>query len=90
MGCDESKDSLPVLMCFFEVGNEQQKNYCLQLKDNFHHVKSVRFEIKSLAGVNFSIQFKLNGETHKIQTIFNEDEMQNTLNKMYELLDQAK
>ena len=90
MGCDASKDQLPALLCFFETGNEEQKQYCIKLKDNFHHQKSVRFEIKSSPGVNFSVQLKYKGKIHKIQTVFNdrEDEMQNSLNIMYKILDE--
>ena len=90
MGCDETKEKLPTLLCFFEMNNEQQKNYCLKLKDNFKHEKPIRFEIKSSPGVNFCVQFKIKGETHKIQTIFNEEEMENSLQAMYKLLDESK
>ena len=58
MGCSESKDALPVLLCFFEVDNKQQQNYCIRLKDNFRHEKSIRFEIKSLTGVDFLFNLK--------------------------------
>ena len=90
MGCDETKEKLPTLLCFFEMNNEQQKNYCLKLKDNFKHEKPIRFEIKSSPGVNFCVQFKIKGENHKIQTIFNEEEMENSLQAMYKLLDESK
>ena len=88
MGCGESKDKLPVLLCFFETGREDQKNYCIKLKDNFKHEKAIRFEIKSSPGVTFSIQFKYKGNIHKIQTNFNdsETEMNNSLNIMYKIL----
>ena len=89
MGCGESKDKLPTLLCFFEFGNDDQKNYCIKLKDSFRHQKPIRFEIKSSPGISFSIQFKLNGETHKIQTIYNEEELENSLNRMYDLLNNA-
>ena len=89
MGCGESKDKLPTLLCFFEFGNEDQKNYCLKLKDQFKHEKAIRFEIKSSPGVSFSIQFKINGNTHKIQTIYNEEELETSLKKMYDLLDES-
>ena len=59
MGCSESKDRLPVLLCFFEVRNEQQRNYCIKLKDNFQYEKPIRFQIKSLNGVKFSVQLKI-------------------------------
>ena len=92
MGCSESKDSnLPVLLCFFEVGNEEQKEYCLKLKDNFQHQKAIRFEIKSTPGVPFSIKFKLKGEQNprNIQVTFDNSEqaMKDSLEKMYRILD---
>ncbi len=90
MGCDETKDKLPTLLCFFEMDNEKQKNYCLKLKDSFKHEKPIRFEIKSSPGVNFSVQFKIKGQIHKIQTIFNEEELDNSLNAMYKILDDPK
>ena len=90
MGCGESKDKLPTLLCFFEAENENQKNYCIKLKDNFKHEKSIRFEIKSSPGVNFSVQLKINDKIHKIQTIYNEEEMDTVLDKMYKLLNESE
>ena len=90
MGCDESKDQLPTLLCFYENGNDIQKEYCLRLKDNFRHEKPIRYDIKSTPGVNFSIQFRVKDKTHKIQTVFNEGELENCLNIMYKILDDTK
>ena len=92
MGCDETKDAnYSVLLCFFEVGNEEQKNYCLKLKDSFQHEKPIRFEIKSTPGVPFSIKFKLKGESEprNIQDTFDNSEqaMRDSLDKMYQILD---
>ena len=92
MGCDETKNvDYSVLLCFFEVGNEEQKEYCLKLKDNFQHEKSIRFEIKSTPGVPFSIKFKLKGEQEPrtIQDTFDNSEqaMKDSLEKMYQILD---
>ena len=89
MGCGETKASLPTMICFFETGNEEQKNYCLNLRDNFRHEKSIRYEIKSSPGKEFSIQLKYKGKMHNIQSIFNngEVEMNNCLNKIYKILD---
>ena len=89
MGCGESKDQLPTLLCFFETGREDQKAYCLKLKDNFRHEKAIRFEIKSSPGVPFSIKFKYKGKLHNIQSAFNdaEVEMNNSLDIMYKILD---
>ena len=43
MGCNASNDSnLPTLICYFENGNEEQKNYCLALRDSYQHEKSIK------------------------------------------------
>ena len=89
MGCNESKDENPTMLCFFQTGNEEQKAYCLALKDNFRHEKSIRFQISSSVGVDFSIQLKYKGKIHKIQNTFNSvRELGNTLQSMYDILDE--
>jgi len=95
MGCDESKDvNYPVLLGFFEPGNEEQKAYCLKLKDNFKHEQSIRFQISSPPGVNFSIQFKVKSQPDpiKIQETFDssDEAMNQALEKMYKILDENK
>ena len=89
MGCSEAKTQLPTILCFFETGNEEQKNYCIKLKENFQHEKSVRYEIRSIPGKEFSIQLKYKDIIHNIQSIFNDEEveMNNCLNKIYKILD---
>ena len=95
MGCDEMKDSnVPKLLGFFEDGNEEQKQYCINLKNNFQHAKTVGFTISSTAGVPFSIQLKVPNkpEPYKIQEdkVFTEEAMKESLKKMYDILDQLK
>ena len=92
MGCDESKNvNYSALLCYFEIGNEEQKKYCLDLKDHFQHEQPIRFEIKSTPNVPFAIKFKLKGEKepHNIENNFNntEERMKESLQKMYDLLD---
>ena len=86
--CGGKKDKYPTLICFFETKNEEQKAYCIKLKDNFKSEKTIRFEIKSLPNVPFKIQFKKDGKITDLQTEYsNEDEvMKGTLEKAYELL----
>ena len=91
MGCNEVKDlDYPTLICFFEPDNEPQKNYCLKLKDNFHHEQSIRYEIKSTADNKFAIKFKIKKNIYDIQTVFNdsEEEMNKALEAMYRKLDE--
>ena len=66
-----TKDNvIPVLLCFFEIGNEEQKQYCFNLKDNFKNEKVIRYEIRSFLGIKFSIFFLLNRKAHEIQSNF--------------------
>ena len=93
MGCKEVGDKdVPVLMCFFEPNNESQKSYCLNLKDNFQHEKTIKYEIRSTADNKFAIQLKIKDKTHDIQTEFTgtEEEMKIALDKMYKILDEIK
>ena len=90
MGCKESKDiSYPTLLCFFETGNTAQGTYCLKIRDNFKHEKSINYQIKSEKDMKFSIQFKIKDKIHDIQTEFDDSDetMNNSLNKMYKLLE---
>ena len=90
MGCNEVKDptqNLPKITCIVESRNEQQKNYCLNLKEQFKPKNTVMYEIKSYPGSAFSIILTIKGQQHAIQTVYDESELQNSLNKMYQLLD---
>ena len=93
MGCGEAKEqNYPTLLCFFAPGDEEQKNYCLKIKDNFKHEKAIRFEIKSMSKIEFSIKFKINNKIYDIQNNYDnsEETMKQTLEKMYKLLDESK
>ena len=87
-----SSKGLPKLICNFEEGNDAQKNYCIELRDNYTHDKMVTYEIKSCLNATFSIELNLNGNVYQIQNNFNESEMkkemQNSLIKIYKLLDE--
>ena len=89
MGCNETKDSnAPTLLCFFESNNEEQKQYCIRLRDNFRHEKTIKYEIKSTPQVPFSIRFRTKGQTVEVQNVFDssEERMNETLQKIYNLL----
>ena len=88
MGCDADKErKIPILLYDFEKGNDDQKDYCLKLKDNFQHKKTIKYQIKSAD--EFSVEFKLNGKIYNIQNIYDSKEagMNKTLQEMYTLLD---
>ena len=91
MGCNETKSTtpnLPTLTMIFEPQNETQKAYCIKIQQSFRHAKSIRYEIKSFANSTFSIMLQINGTVHQIQNVYNENEFDNTMQKLYELLDQ--
>ena len=87
MGCSQGYET-PTLICFIEQGNEEQKDYCIKLKDNFHHEKTIKFEIKSFPQSSFIIKFQVNGKLTEIQNTFDnsDDAMNSTLQKAYDLL----
>ena len=88
MGCDETKDDIPKVLFFFETGNNDQKSYCLKLKDNIQYDRSIKYEIKSSPGVPFSIKLRIgNNEPVNIQTFYDEKELDNSLKKIKETLD---
>ena len=89
MGCKNSKDAnVPSLLCFFETGNESQANYCIKLRDNFQHEKTINYHIKSEESMPFAIKFKIKNKIIDIQTVFDDSEnaMNQALQKMYSLL----
>ena len=45
--------NLPTLICFFSPGDENQKEYCLKIKDNFKHRKKIRYIIESTPDNSF-------------------------------------
>lgn len=90
MGCSESKDApIATLVCFCEVDNQEQKNYCLKLKENYVGEKPIKYEIKQIPQIPFGIKLRIKGKIIDVQKIFDnrEETMNETLNKIYEMLD---
>ena len=89
MGCQNAKNpSAPTLLCFFQTGNAIQAEYCLKIRDNFKHEKTINYQIRSAENLAFKIQFKIKNKTHDIQTVFDNSDnaMNQALEKMYDLL----
>ena len=89
MGCSESKDApIATLVCFYEVDNQEQKNYCLKIKENYIGEKPIKYEIKEIPQIPFAIKLRINGKIIDIQKIFDnrEETMNDTLNKIYEII----
>ena len=86
MGATDNKEyNMPVLLCFFEPGNEEQKQYCIKLKDNFSNEEAIRFEIKIQPGAKFSISFKLYGKIYLIS-----DRLFILNNEVYEIVSNSR
>lgn len=88
MGCIEASggSKLPTLLCEFVQGNEEQKNYCIDLKNNFKHQKTIGFEIKE--SDNFIISFLIKGKKTVIQSVptLTQEMRDKTLQEAYKLL----
>ena len=84
----EREQSKPQLICFYESGNEEQKNYCIKLKDNFKHEKTINYDIQSIPKVPFSIKIAYNNNIIDLQKVFDDSDetMNETLKKAYEFL----
>ena len=91
MDCGETKNSnFPFLMCNFEFDNEEQKEFCIKLKDSCIHQKSIRYEIKK-TNEYFSIKLKLEKNIYNIKTEYinsSDEEIQETLKAIYSKLDE--
>jgi hypothetical protein len=84
----ERTNSKPQLICFYESGNEKQKEYCNKLKDNFKHEKAINYAIKSKENVPFGIKIAYYSQNLDLQKEFDdsEDTMNETLRKAYDFL----
>ena len=78
----------PTLICFYEHDNEEQKNYCLKLRDNFKDEKTINYEIKSIPKVHFKIQIIYQNKEEILQDEpdYSDSAMEITLRKAYDFL----
>ena len=89
--CTNSKDiQMPTLVCFYEIDNKEQKNYCLKLKENYKGNRPIKYEIKQIPQIPFAIKLRKDGKIIDIQKIFDnrEEIMNETLQKIYDLLNE--
>ena len=89
MGCNNAKEpNFPTMLCYFETGKQEQASYCIKLRDNFKHEKTINYQIKSGVNMPFCIQFKIKGKVKVIQDGFDDSDkaLNDALKKMYDLL----
>lgn len=86
----ESSEQSREILFFFEQGNEEQKNYCLELARNYSHMKGIRYRIYCYDNSTFLVLLILNGNVYHIRNTFNENEMELILLKMYLLIDEEE
>ena len=56
MGCEETKEAnYLLLLCYFEVNKEKQKDFCIKLRDSCEHDKGIKYEIRSIQTEPFAI-----------------------------------
>ena len=59
----------------------------MNVRDRLKPKNTVMYEIKSYPGSTFQIFLTLNGQQHPIQTVYDESELQNSLDKLNNLLE---
>ena len=79
---------IAALICNFEHQSEEQKLYCLKLRDNVRYPGNIGYEIKSVKDQPFSIKCAVGGQFYLLQNEknFSMDTMKITLAKFYKLL----
>ena len=83
---------IATLICSFENNNDEQKLYCMKLKDNIKFPGNIGYEIKSVTNEPFSIQLAFGGKIYTLQNEkkFTDDMLMSTLSKFYKLLRPVK
>jgi hypothetical protein len=83
---EENVEELPKLTCIFEPDNEEQKNYLLQMKDNFNPEYNVKYLIKSGPDEIYTVKLEIKGMIHTIEDHFDEKQMEKTIKLMEKLI----
>ena len=90
MGCNDSRNRMITLICYYETGNNEQKSYCNKLKENYKGNTHIRFEIKDIPQVHFGIKLRISDKTIDIQKVFDnrEETMNEILEKIYKCIEE--
>ena len=90
MGCTKTNENnYPFLFGNVEKGNEEQKNFCMKIKDTYKHSKTIKCEIKA-SEKPFFIKLKIKNTIYDITNKFinnNEEEVNNILQAIYNKID---
>ena len=84
---DEKYKKLNTLIANIE--NEDQKEFCMKLKDNFIYEKSIKYKFEMNPASPFFIKLKIEDNIYDIASEFDdsEEKMNEILDKAYNLLD---
>ena len=87
MGTSGVKRLKPILFLNFKIDDKKQKNYCLNIIDNYHYTDSVEYIIKSSIDTKFSIKLKVEDTIYDIRTEFNDSK--EDMKKVLEDIDES-
>ena len=87
MGTSGVKRLKPILFLNFKIDDKKQKNYCLNIIDNYHYTDSVEYIIKSSIDTKFSIKLKIEDTIYDIRTEFNDSK--EDMKKVLEDIDES-
>ena len=76
------------LICNFSNKENEQRKYCLKIKDNIKYPGDIGYEMKSYKEDLFSIELDIKGKKYILQNekIYTKEMMEKTINKLYYLL----
>ena len=52
-------EDYPKLILNFEIGNEEKKDFCLKIKDNFEYEKSINYIVQSNVESTFCVKMEI-------------------------------
>ena len=85
----ELKNQTPIILGFFEIGNEEQKNYLKELVTKFKLRIPLKFDINSTGNDPFCVKLRIGEELFDIQDTFDNDnideDMEKAVNKCKEI-----
>jgi hypothetical protein len=92
MKINNIQNVIATLICSFENNNDEQKLYCMKLKDSIKFPGNIGYEIKSVKEQNFSIKLVIGDKVFFLQNEknFSDSMMNKTLENLYQILNQVR